>query len=71
MNEQIQQARRYVRMVWPYRWAALGFTVVLCVGGWVFALTMPDIYEVKAKIFVDTRSMLRPLRPVARSAWMR
>ncbi|MBK8961154.1 MAG: chain-length determining protein [Proteobacteria bacterium] len=61
MNEQIQQARRYVRMVWPYRWAALGFTVVLCVGGWVFALTMPDIYEVKAKIFVDTRSMLRPL----------
>ena len=61
MNEQIQQARRYVRMVWPYRWAALGLSVVICVAGWFFALFMPDIYEVKAKIFVDTRSMLRPL----------
>lgn len=61
MNEQIQQARRYVRMVWPYRWAALGLSVVICASGWVFALMMPDIYEVKAKIFVDTHSMLRPL----------
>ncbi|MCC6710528.1 MAG: chain-length determining protein [Gammaproteobacteria bacterium] len=61
MNEQIQQARRYVRMVWPYRWAALGLSVLVCIGGWIFALMMPDIYEVKAKIFVDTRSMLRPL----------
>ena len=61
MNEQIQLARRYVRMVWPYRWAALALSTVICFGGWFFALSQPNIFEVKAKIFVDTRSMLRPL----------
>lgn len=61
MNEQIQLARRYVRMVWPYRWAALGLASVICISGWVHALLVPNIYEVNAKIFVDTRSMLRPL----------
>lgn len=61
MNEQIQLARRYVRMVWPYRWASLALSTVVCFGGWFFALYQPNIYEVKAKIFVDTRSMLKPL----------
>lgn len=61
MNEQIQLARRYVRMVWPYRWAALGLATVIAVSGWIHALLIPNVYEVNAKIFVDTRSMLRPL----------
>ena len=61
MNEQIQLARRYVRMVWPYRWAALGLSTAVCLSGWFFALAQPNIFEVKAKIFVDTRSMLKPL----------
>ena len=61
MNEQLQLIRRYVRMVWPYRWSALGLTIVVCLSGWFFALNQPNIYEVNAKIFVDTRSMLRPL----------
>ena len=61
MNEQLQMLRRYVRMIWPYRWNALGLSVVVCLSGWFFALYQPNIYEVNAKIFVDTRSMLRPL----------
>ena len=61
MNEQIQLLRRYVRMVWPYRWAALGLSAAMCVSGWLLALCVPNVYEVSAKIFVDTRSMLRPL----------
>ena len=61
MNEQIQLARRYVRMVWPYRWAALALSTAVCLSGWFVALYQPNVFEVKAKIFVDTRSMLRPL----------
>jgi polysaccharide chain length determinant protein (PEP-CTERM system associated) len=61
MNEQIQLARRYVRMVWPYRWAALTLSAVVCIVGWLWVLYLPNLYQVDAKIFVDTRSMLRPL----------
>ncbi|MBX9606000.1 MAG: chain-length determining protein [Gammaproteobacteria bacterium] len=61
MKEQIQLARRYARMVWPYRWPALALASVICLIGWVYVLFIPNSYEVSAKIFVDTRSMLRPL----------
>ena len=61
MNEQIQLLRRYVRMVWPHRWMALTLAAVICVTGWFYVLTLPNVYEVQAKIFVDTQSMLRPL----------
>ena len=48
-------------MVWPYRWIALGLAAVVSVVGWFGVFYMPDEFEVRAKIFVDTRSMLRPL----------
>ncbi len=61
MNEQIQLARRYLRMVWPHRWSALALTTVICITGWAYVFYLPNVYEVQAKIFVDTQSMLRPL----------
>jgi polysaccharide chain length determinant protein (PEP-CTERM system associated) len=36
-------------------------STLICLGGWMFVLYMPNQYAVSAKIFVDTRSMLRPL----------
>ncbi len=61
MNEQIQQLRSYVRMVWPYRWQALAASALVCAGGWTYVYSLPNQFEVTAKIFIDTRSMLRPL----------
>lgn len=61
MNEQIQQARRYVRMVWPYRWAALALAMTISILGWAYVFYIPNVYQVQAKIFVDTQSMLKPL----------
>ncbi|MEM7543573.1 MAG: XrtA system polysaccharide chain length determinant [Pseudomonadota bacterium] len=61
MNEQIQLARRYARMLWRYRWGAMGLATVFSVLGWIYVLTIPNSYEANAKMFVDTRSMLRPL----------
>lgn len=61
MNDQIQLLRRYVRMVWPYRWGALAGAALISIIGWGVVLYIPNEFEVSAKIFVDTRSMLRPL----------
>jgi polysaccharide chain length determinant protein (PEP-CTERM system associated) len=61
MNDQIQLLRRQARMVWPYRWVAIVVAGVVATCGWFWAFYLPDEYEVEAKIFVDTRSMLRPL----------
>lgn len=61
MQEQIEIFRSYVRMAWIYRWMALVIAGILCAGGWAYILAMPDQYDSSAKIFIDTRSMLRPL----------
>jgi len=61
MNEQILLLRSYVRMIWPYRWLSLAAAALVAVAGWTYVYTMPNQYEVTAKIFIDTRSMLRPL----------
>ena len=61
MIEQIQLLRSYARRIWPYRWVALAVAAVVSVGGWGFVISLPNEYEVSAKIFIDTRSMLKPL----------
>jgi len=47
--------------LWRYRWRALATAWVVCVVGWLFVYSMPDIYESHARIYVDTKTLLRPL----------
>ncbi len=61
MTEQIEMILAQVRMVWMYRWAALFLSALVCLGGWLYVLSLPNTYEVSSKIFIDTRSMLKPL----------
>ncbi len=61
MNEQIEMLQAQARMVWMYRWYALLIAAVISLIGWTYVLRMPNTYEVSAKIFIDTRSMLKPL----------
>ena len=61
MNEQILLARRFARMVWPHRWVALVASAALSLVGWAVTYSLPNVYQVDAKIFIDTHSMLRPL----------
>ncbi len=61
MNEQFELILNYVRAVWRLRWLALVTATLLCGVGWFAVLTLPNEYEVKAKIYVDTDTMLRPL----------
>ncbi|HMM75066.1 MAG TPA: chain length-determining protein [Gammaproteobacteria bacterium] len=61
MYEQVQVARTFLRMAWLYRWVGLATAIVACTLGWAGVQLMPDQYEVSAKVYLDSRSMLRPL----------
>jgi polysaccharide chain length determinant protein (PEP-CTERM system associated) len=51
----------HVRIVWRFRWLALVIAAALCAVGWMGVVALPDRYEVTTKVFLDTRSILRPL----------
>lgn len=61
MDELVGLARNYLRMFWRYRWLALISASLLCVGGWLFVMVMPNKFAVTAKVFLETHSMLDPL----------
>lgn len=61
MEELLLQLRTHTRMVWRFRWVALVCASIFCIVGWATVLTLPNKYEVTAKIFLDTRTLLGPL----------
>jgi len=61
MNETLALAVTYVRMVWRFRWIALVAATAVCLVGWGHVMLMPNQYEVSAKVYMDTRSLLKPL----------
>ncbi|MGI9332193.1 MAG: XrtA system polysaccharide chain length determinant [Gammaproteobacteria bacterium] len=61
MNETITLVFNSIRMVWRFRWLALACALVLAFSGWFFVLLLPDQYQVSTKVFLDTRSVLRPV----------
>ena len=46
---------------WRFRWVGLATAAAVCVCGWIYVLMMPNIYEARARVYVDTQSVLRPL----------
>ena len=61
MYETLALLHKYLRMVWRFRWAALMMSAVVCITGWTSVLILPNMYEVTAKVYLDTKSVLRPL----------
>jgi len=61
MQEIFEQIWGYVRGTWRFRWYIFLLAWPICIGGWLFVNQMPDQYESKARVFVDTSSALRPL----------
>lgn len=45
--------------VWNRRWLALGVAWGVCVLGWLAVAMIPNSYESKARVFVQTRSILQ------------
>lgn len=61
MQELLNQFYGYVRGIWARRWYLMATMWFVCVVGWGVVMTLPSQYEASAKVYVDTRSMLRPL----------
>lgn len=61
MHDLLGQLRIIFWMVLHYRWIALGTASLAAVGGWVAVEFVPDTYEVSAKVYLDTGSVLKPL----------
>ncbi|EAQ98905.1 XrtA system polysaccharide chain length determinant [Congregibacter litoralis] len=61
MQEIIGQALTYVWGIWRHKWLALAVAWVVALGGWAYVYKMPESYVAKAKVYVDTNTVLRPL----------
>ena len=48
------------RGAWRFRWYALATAFAVAVVGWVVVFSLPDRYAADARVFVDTRTALRP-----------
>ena len=44
-----------------YRWQALGVAWITCLLGWLLLASMPDRYMSRARIYIDTETILGPL----------
>ena len=61
MSQVVDQVIDELRGAWRFRWLAMAAAWLVCIGGWVFVFAMPDMYEASAKVYVDTRTVLKPL----------
>jgi len=60
MNAAFEQILEQGRGMWRFRWVGFASAAVLSLVGWLVAFALPDRYEADARVFVDTRTALRP-----------
>lgn len=61
MNLLVEQIVDEVRGAWRFRWWALAAVWLVGVVGWAVVMLLPDMYEARGTVFVDTRTALRPV----------
>jgi polysaccharide chain length determinant protein (PEP-CTERM system associated) len=60
MKQELERALEEVRSAWRFRWPALAAAAAVCLIGWLVVFTLPDRYQADARVFVDTRTALKP-----------
>jgi polysaccharide chain length determinant protein (PEP-CTERM system associated) len=60
MKQELDRVLEEVRSAWRFRWAAVAAASIVCVVGWLIVFMLPDRYEAEARVFVDTRTALKP-----------
>ena len=60
MTPEIIKLLDAARGAWRFRWYALATAFAVAVVGWVVVFSLPDRYAADARVFVDTRTALRP-----------
>jgi polysaccharide chain length determinant protein (PEP-CTERM system associated) len=60
MKQELDRVLDEVRGAWRFRWMALSAAFAAAVIGWCVVFTLPDRYAADARVFVDTRTALKP-----------
>jgi polysaccharide chain length determinant protein (PEP-CTERM system associated) len=61
MNPLLETAFEELHSVWRFRWWALLTATIVALLGWLTVFALPDRFEAGARVFVDTRTALKPV----------
>jgi len=61
MQDTVEKIFNHAHGIWRFRWYAVITAWVISPIGWYIVSKVPDTYESKAQIYVDTDSILKPL----------
>ncbi len=59
MNELVAQIIAHLRGMWRFRWWALLGSWALCLSGFAWVYSLPNMYESSARVYVDTQTALK------------
>lgn len=51
----------YLSATWQYRWYGLAAAWVVCALAWLTVAIIPNTYQSRAEVYIDTHTLLRPL----------
>jgi len=61
MHEQINELFGYLHGLWRYRWSGLLIAWITAIAGWCYVYALPNEYNAKAVVNIDTSSIMKPL----------
>jgi len=61
VTPELEKIFEEVRGTWRFRWIVLAVAFGVALIGWTVVFALPDRYEADARVFVDTRSALKPV----------
>ena len=60
MKHELDRIFDEVRSAWRFRWVGMAAACIVALVGWSLVFALPDRYAADARIFVDTRTALKP-----------
>ena len=57
----LDQVMDELRGAWRFRWLSMAAAWAVCLVGWFAIYAIPDTYEANARVYVDSKGILRPL----------
>ncbi len=61
MQDLLDQFYEYLWGIWRFRWVGLICAWLVAIMGWIWVAQMPEQYVAKARIHIDSSTILRPL----------
>lgn len=61
MQQDLSEVYFYLKGTLKYKRLAIIFALIVCSGAWSYIFVMPDKYESKAKVHIDSATVIRPL----------